>query len=306
MNLSVPVGGGVTLHVRHRPGTVSPAFLLVHGLASNARLWDEVADRLATAGHAVYAVDLRGHGESDAPDTGYDTATAAADLAAVGTALGLTGAIIAGHSWGADVALCLAAGHPALVAGLALVDGGYTDATVVYESWEQVVALSQSQPDLDRATIEDIRDYLRAIHPDWSTRAIEAWLFSLRVNPDGSLSPLPSVQQRTAVMRSVWDDPPAQWYSAITVPVLLMPAIPRVNVQLPNGLGSLSDRLRSSIETAAALLPHATIRQYPDSDHELHAQHPGRVADDLLQLAHTAQDRIALDDPRHQPTWFGE
>lgn len=291
MSLPVLVGDGVTLSVRHWPGSVSPAFLLVHGLASNARLWDQVADRLAAAGHAVHAVDLRGHGESDTPDTGYDTATAAADLAAVGTAFGLTGAIVAGHSWGADVALYLTARDPALVAGLALVDGGYTDATVVYESWEQVMALSRSEPGPEGFTIEDMRAYLRAIHPDWSPQAIEAWLFSLRVNPDGSVSPLPSLTRRTSVMRSVWEEPPTRLYPDITVPVLLMPAIPRVNVQLPNGLGSLSERLRSSVETAKALLPHATVREYRDSDHELHAQHPDRVADDLLQLARTVRDR---------------
>jgi len=45
-------------------------FVLVHGLASNARLWDGVARRLAGAGHSSAAVDLRGHGRSDKPDTG--------------------------------------------------------------------------------------------------------------------------------------------------------------------------------------------------------------------------------------------
>ncbi|MGW7595799.1 alpha/beta hydrolase, partial [Streptomyces rubiginosohelvolus] len=65
MDLSVPVTDDVKLHFRHRPGTASLPFLLVHGMASSARLWDEVADHLAAAGHAVYAVDLRGHGDSD-------------------------------------------------------------------------------------------------------------------------------------------------------------------------------------------------------------------------------------------------
>ncbi|HEY5472951.1 MAG TPA: alpha/beta fold hydrolase, partial [Candidatus Limnocylindrales bacterium] len=40
----------------------SAPFLLVHGLASNARLWDGVARRLTEAGHRSVAVDLRGHG----------------------------------------------------------------------------------------------------------------------------------------------------------------------------------------------------------------------------------------------------
>ena len=64
------------------PATVAP-FLLVHGLSSNARVWDGVARRLAAAGHEVVAVDLRGHGRSEAPADGYDTDTCADDLRCV-------------------------------------------------------------------------------------------------------------------------------------------------------------------------------------------------------------------------------
>ncbi len=45
----------------------APPFVLVHGLASNARLWDGVATALVAAGHPVFAVDLRGHGRSSKP-----------------------------------------------------------------------------------------------------------------------------------------------------------------------------------------------------------------------------------------------
>ncbi len=103
----VTVADQVSLSVREWPGNGQP-FLLVHGLSSNARLWDEVAARLSAAGHPVTAVDLRSHGDSDAPPHGYDTATAAADLAA----LGIPGAIVAGQSWGGNVAVEFAAKHP--------------------------------------------------------------------------------------------------------------------------------------------------------------------------------------------------
>ena len=134
MDISVSVTDQVRLHVRHWPGVQPRAFLLLHGLASNARLWDEVACRLATRGYPVYAVDLRGHGESDRPDDGHDTATAAADVARVGAALGLSGVVVAGHSWGASVALRLAAENPELVGSLALIDGGWGDVTAAGDS----------------------------------------------------------------------------------------------------------------------------------------------------------------------------
>src|SRR5512142_360957 len=74
----VTVAPEVGLHVREwSPAQpVGRPFLLVHGLSSNARLWDQVARVLVAAGHPVCAVDLRSHGESDAPPGGYDTATA--------------------------------------------------------------------------------------------------------------------------------------------------------------------------------------------------------------------------------------
>ena len=57
---------GVELHALHwdPPSRATPLlrpWLLVHGLASNARLWDGVAWRLAQQGHPVVAVDPRPH-----------------------------------------------------------------------------------------------------------------------------------------------------------------------------------------------------------------------------------------------------
>ena len=60
-----------------------PAIVLVHGLASNALLWQGVAVELSSRGHHVVAIDQRGHGRSDKPSGGYDMATVTADLAAL-------------------------------------------------------------------------------------------------------------------------------------------------------------------------------------------------------------------------------
>src|ERR687889_308919 len=59
-------GDGIPLHVRDWGGG-GRAVVLLHGLASNARIWDEVAPRLVGAGLRVVALDLRGHGDSGQP-----------------------------------------------------------------------------------------------------------------------------------------------------------------------------------------------------------------------------------------------
>jgi pimeloyl-ACP methyl ester carboxylesterase len=98
----------------------------VHGLASNARIWDFVAPRLAPAFRTV-AIDQRGHGGSDRPEHGYTFDLVTRDLARAIEALRLTGPVIVGHSWGANVAVAFAAAHAGATAGIALVDGGTFD-----------------------------------------------------------------------------------------------------------------------------------------------------------------------------------
>src|SRR5262245_66196282 len=105
----VVVAPDVGLHAEMRSGDAAAApVVLVHGLASNLRLWDGVAERLHAAGHTVVAIDQRGHGRSDAPDTGYDLETAVADLLALIEALGLERPLLVGQSWGGTVVLELA------------------------------------------------------------------------------------------------------------------------------------------------------------------------------------------------------
>lgn len=276
MDLRIAVGDGVHLRVRRHDGAREPSFLLVHGLASNALLWDEVAAELARAGHGAYAVDLRGHGESDLPDTGFDTATAAADLAAVATALELADLVVVGQSWGGNVVVRLAAEHPALVRALALVDGGWIDLTAQFDTWEECETALRP-PDLDGLRADQLRDSLRRAHPDWSPAAVEATAANLRVHPDGTVSRRLPVPRHMEIVRDMWDDPPQRFYPALAMPVLLVPAVPDDPER--------AARTRARVGAAARALAGAAIREYPGGDHDLHAQHPRELAADLLRLA---------------------
>ena len=104
----------------------APGVLLIHGLSSTAWSWVSVARRLRAVRRTV-ALDLRGHGLSDAPTAGYDPVTLADDALAVadGSGLHATGTIVVvGHGFGAIVAAWTAARLGAACAGLVLVDGG--------------------------------------------------------------------------------------------------------------------------------------------------------------------------------------
>ncbi|MBF6426349.1 alpha/beta hydrolase [Nocardia cyriacigeorgica] len=75
--------------------------VLLHGWSANLRCWGQAADDLAEK-YRVIAVDLRGHGYSGAPQTGYDDPKNwAADLAAVLSAESIeSGAVLLGWSYG--------------------------------------------------------------------------------------------------------------------------------------------------------------------------------------------------------------
>ena len=135
------VAGGVTLRAVQwsSPATHSHVpLVLVHGLASNARLWDGPAREFARRGHPVLALDLRGHGRSDRPDTGYDMATVANDIAEVLGALAADGwqrPLVLGQSWGGNLVVELAHRHPRAVRGVVGVDGGTIELGTSFPDW---------------------------------------------------------------------------------------------------------------------------------------------------------------------------
>lgn len=95
--------------------------LLLHGLADNALVWASLGAYLANSYHSV-APDIRGHGESSKPDSGYRSADIIADLEALMDSLGWNSAHIVAHSWMAKVACFWAKLHPERFRSLVLVD----------------------------------------------------------------------------------------------------------------------------------------------------------------------------------------
>jgi pimeloyl-ACP methyl ester carboxylesterase len=267
----IEVAPGVQLNLRHRAGSRVP-YLLAHGLASNARLWDQVADRLAAAGHPVWAVDLRAHGLSDAPESGYDTGTAAEDLAAVITGLGLDRPVVAGQSWGGNVAVELVAKRPELVRALGLIDGGWIDLPATFADWTACAAALRPT-DIDGVPAVQIRNWLRQGHPSWSDEALEATLANLRQLPDGTVQRPLSIERHMRIVASMWNDPPHRWFASISCPAILLAATG------PDGESA------GPVHAAAAAIKGAAVRWYPGAHHDLHAEQPDRVAADLLELA---------------------
>ncbi len=102
-------------------GGDGPPLLLVHGWPENWYAWRRMMPALARD-FEVIAVDQRGMGLSDKPQSGYDTGTQAGDLVALMDALGHERFAVVGHDTGFAIGYALAADHADRVVRVALAE----------------------------------------------------------------------------------------------------------------------------------------------------------------------------------------
>ena len=249
--------------------------LLLHGLASNARMWDGVVEHLVERGHPAFAVDLRGHGRSSKPDGPYDVPAVARDVANLIDRMRLERPIVAGQSWGGNVVIELAAAHPGLAGGVACVDGGWLEPAREFPDWDACRA-ALAPPHLVGRRFDEIEGHIRSAHPDWPESGVRGVLANFERRPDGTIAPWLTFDRHIAVLRGLWEHRPLDRYPAIEAPVLLMP--------VDSGDPDRTRHKREDVDAAARRIPRATVHWF-QGDHDIHAQHPDEVADVLLELA---------------------
>lgn len=112
--------GGAIVYDVYR-GSGAP-LVCVPGIGDTRESWRAFAPAMAAAGHAVYVIDLRGHGGSDASFGSYTTADIGDDIVSLLEAEGLSGAVIVGNSIGGGAACWAAACAPERIARLVLIN----------------------------------------------------------------------------------------------------------------------------------------------------------------------------------------
>ena len=110
---------GIRIHYR-MAGSGEPVVLL-HGFPETSNAWRKVMPGLA-AHYTVLAPDLRGFGDSDRPETGYDKRTVAEDVHQLAHHLGLGSVNLVSHDVGMMVGYAYACAYPSEVKRLVLME----------------------------------------------------------------------------------------------------------------------------------------------------------------------------------------
>ena len=247
---------GLRLRLLDWGGDGRTPLLLLHGFTGHAHAWDTLSIALQPHFH-VYALDQRGHGESDPADT-YNPIVAFDDLSGVVEQLGLTSLVMVGLSMGGRNAIYFTSKRPDLVQKLVIVDIGP-------EISKRAAAAPAGPPEPD--TWESIEQAARHLHRGNAYPGIHYYRWvashSLRARSDGALvwKWHPSVKERRSQLDVDW------WavLRTITPPTLVL-------------RGAESPVLdRDVAERMAKELPRGQFIEIPNAVHTLHEDNPEAV-----------------------------
>lgn len=281
-------GDGVRLRATRWPGAGTPV-LLLHGLASTRRFWNLVVPDLVDAGLSVVALDQRGHGESPVPDeTDFSPAAVAKDAAVALDALGISRAVVVGHSWGASVALTLAADQPGRVLAAVAIDGGFS---VRPPDVDLVTLRERLKPPVWSAPPEDLPRMLGRgpLAPYWDDRLAQALLPIFGVGEDGQARARLPLAQHMAIVDGMLADDPEATLKAVQCPAWLVSCEPAGSMA-----GDLDDWSRQKAEglaLAATLQPEARTMRWSGALHDVPLQWPALVSGLIRAAAGHPDDR---------------
>ena len=262
------------LHWPCAPGSTGTPIFLIHGLASNCRLWDGAARHLAALGHDVIALDLRGHGQSDKPDHGYSVPSVAQDVIDVVDTVARDNPrwerpLVIGQSWGGNIVVEIAAHHGHRVRGVVAVDGGTIELSRAFPDWSECER-TLAPPRLAGMEASRLRSFVRGAHHDWTDEAIDGTMANMQHFADGTIAPWLTFERHITVLRGLWEHSPTSLFPTITVPVMFTPA--------SKSDDEMTRTKRASHLHALETIPRCRVEWFEPADHDLHAQFPERFA----------------------------
>lgn len=250
---------------------LAPPVLLLHGLGSNSRYWDRVSDHLRD--RRLVALDL----PHESPD-GAAAGELLQDIRFAMQQLELDRPVVAGHSWGAALALDFVARNPTLAAGLVFVDGPVMGVAPIF-TWEEVQA--RMQPELHRySTVDEAVAKTRA-------ELREAWGEDLRpfveagLRRDGEwLRPRLTDEVRHQILRDLYLADAEELWRNVSVPAAALIA--------RKSDARISRSTDSGMQRLGEIAPWVDIKRI-DVPHDIPLYAPAEVALEIERVAQQAE-----------------
>jgi pimeloyl-ACP methyl ester carboxylesterase len=245
-----------------------PPFVLLHGFSAMAHFWDGFAAKMRHDYH-VYALDQRGHGDSDWADA-YPPEAMPADLAVFVDQLGLERFMLMGHSMGGGVAFRYAAEHPERLERLIIVDSSLPSPDRLrLPNRDNSVQRSLAQESF--ANEEEVVAHLKGQSPHADEGrirvAIPTWFRRL---PDGSYT-----RKFDPKLRNRFDASPEQAEQLRQAARELRAKVQRITCPVLVLRGGTSDILSpEAAEDTVAALPNATLVTVPNTGHNIPTDDP--------------------------------
>jgi esterase len=240
-----------------------PPLVMLHGLTGHAHTWDHTAAALGARFH-VYALDQRGHGDTDWASR-YGIPAMIGDLRGFLDALQLPVVTLMGLSMGGIVAYQFTAAHPERVSRLAVLDIG----PEIAPAGGRNVAASLARSDVFGSEDEAVAQ-ARAANPRPADQTLRHRVsHNLRPLPDGTLTYKWDKALRVPGALGDGLSPDQRWaaWNALTCPVLLV-------------RGDDSDILAAgTAERMVAGNPHVTLAVVPDCGHSITLDRPEGLLD---------------------------
>ncbi|GEC93877.1 alpha/beta fold hydrolase [Brevibacillus brevis] len=220
---------GIKIMVHQFSDSGTPVIFL-HFIRGNAVVWNGVIPYFVDHYTAI-AIDLRGHGESDQPETDYEISTLAIDLIGVLDSLNFDAVHIVGSSLGCYVGTYLASKFPSRVLSIVNSDGAmqnHSGPNGKFADKKEAFLEKLREPDLVFSSIEDYVNYEKARRTDWNhvlEKAVtDGWAISMRKQKAGHFSLYTTNQTFIQIMGSLYDLKLESLYKNLSCPILFLPA----------------------------------------------------------------------------------
>jgi N-formylmaleamate deformylase len=227
--------------------------ILLHGQMENGRCWVRVAETLRPF-YDLVVPDSRGHGMSEAPESGYGIEDRAGDIAGIIQSLELDRPVLVGYSLGAETAIGTAAIYPNLVRAVVLEDPpwpGRFYGSTPEERTERAAKWREEVVEMRKKNRKDLLTQVHEQHPDWVDEELEPWVEAKKqINPN--------ITNIIFAPRRRWSD----YVRETECPILLITADPARGATVSE----------QTVKEASIFMKNGRVVNIPGAGHSIHRE----------------------------------